>query len=387
MRIGHVIQSTRLKDGGTTSALMALCDSLVKSGTACTIACRGCDPPEVARLPVGVTQTVINPGRWPLQDRAGIGKLRRFIESVDVLHLHGVWDAMPTAAGLLARRMGVPYVQSLHGMLLEPCFSHHRWRKQAFLATVGRRVLGGSATIHCTTTAELRDASALLPRGPCRAVVPLAVDAKLLGAEPDRDEWKKYFPQLPDTWPRLLFLARIHRQKNPEAAIKALPSLTKKFPGLHLVMAGNGEEHYVLALQRLVQSLNLSHVVHFIGLVGGEAKAALIRSSTILAIPTFHENFGMTVAECMACGVPALVTPGLGIGEEILAEGAGFPCGEDEISVSASLLGALGDRDRLELAGMNGRRWAQRELGASIVAKKFLAVYESALASRGGKPK
>lgn len=377
MRIGHIIQSTRVKDGGTTSALMALCDSLVHAGSTCTIACRGCDPPEVAQLPAGVTQTVIDPGRWPLQNRVGIGELRRFIKSVDVLHLHGVWDAMPTAAGLLARRMGVPYVQSLHGMLLEPCFSHHRWRKQAFLATVGRRVLRGAAAIHCTTAAELRDASPLLPGGPDRVVVPLAVEAKLLQEEPDRQEWRKYFPQLPDAWPRLLFLARIHRQKNPEALLNALPALVGEFPDLHVVVAGNGEEHYVRGLRALTEELGVAKNVLFIGLVGGEAKAALIRSTTILAIPTFHENFGMTVAECMACGVPALVTPGLGIGEEILANGAGVACEEDAISVSASLGEALRRREQLTIAGASGRKWAQRELAAGVVAKKFLAVYES----------
>lgn len=378
MRIGHIIQSTRVKDGGTTSALMALCDSLVHAGSTCTIACRGCDPPEAAQLPVGVTQTVIDPGRWPLQNRVGIGELRRFIKSVDVLHLHGVWDAMPTVAGMLARRMGVPYVQSLHGMLLEPCFSHHRWRKQAFLATVGRRVLRGAAVIHCTTTAELRDASPLLPGGPDRVVVPLAVEAKLLQEEPYRQEWRKYFPQLPDAWPRLLFLARIHRQKNPEALLNALPALVREFPDLHVVVAGNGEEHYVRGLRALTEELGVVKNVHFIGLVGGDAKAALIRSATILAIPTFHENFGMTVAECMACGVPALVTPGLGIGEEILANDAGVECGEDSGSVGDSLARALRLPGRLRNVGDNGRRWAMRALASETVAAGFLAAYASA---------
>ena len=378
MRIGHVIQSTRIKDGGTTSALMALSDSLVHAGTDCTIACSGCDPPEVARLPEGVTQTVINPGRWPLHDREGIAALHKFAESVDVLHLHGVWDAMPTAAGLLARRMGVPYIQSLHGMLLEPCFSHHRWRKQVFLRAIGGRVLGSAAAIHCTTEAELRDASPLLPAGPDRVVVPLAVEASLLNEAPDREQWRKYFTQLPDTWPRLLFLARIHRQKNPEAVLHALPALVREFPGLHLVMAGNGEERYVQGLLHLAESLGVSGQVHFVGLVGGEAKAALIGSSTILAIPTFHENFGMTVAECMACGVPALVTPGLGIGEEVLANHAGMACGEDSGSVAAALSQALRSPDRIRSMGENGRRWAKVALASERVAAGFLAAYSSA---------
>ncbi|EQD35365.1 glycosyltransferase, partial [mine drainage metagenome] len=86
-----------------------------------------------------------------------------------------------------------------------------------------------------------------------------------------------------------------------------------------------------------------------------------------MTIPSFHENFGMAIAEGLACGVPALVPPGLGIGAEILACGAGVPCGEDAVSISGSLSEALRDPDQLRTDGDNGRRWALETLAPGVI--------------------
>ncbi len=386
MKIGHVIQSGSLAEGGPTASTFAMCNALGWAGCECAIVCQKKDTEVQTGLDDQITIRLAHIGRNPFNRREGIRTLREFINEVNIVHLHGLWDPLPCAAANIARRVGKPYIVSLHGMLLERSIAHHRLRKQLFLAVAGNSVLRNATALHFTTQTEMEQADPLLPAEPERAVIPLTIDRSLFVDDKSANRWRESFPLLPETWPRLLFLSRIHPVKNLPSLLGALPQLVREFPGLHLVVAGGGEASYVRRMHELAGMLLKEKRVIFVGPVSGAAKACLIRSSTIMTIPSFHENFGMAIAEGLACGVPALVTPGLGIGEEILAEGAGFSCGEDENSVSASLLGALGNRERLELAGMNGRRWAQRELEASVVAKKFLAVYESALASGGGKP-
>ena len=377
MRVGHVIESSRLSDGGPSSALLALCEALADSDCHSEVACRHSD---WAGVTVGRTRMVVLPQRlWG--NRVSI---RAFAQGVDVLHLHGLWDSLPAAAGKYAAQAGIPYVVSLHGMLLRRSLAHHRLRKRLFLAAVGRKILAGAAALHFTTQAELDHAAAMLPVGPRRVVIPLTVESRLLAGLPESVQWREFFPGIPDSWPRLLFLSRIHPVKNLPALIAALPPLIKEFPGLHLVVAGSGDPGYIRRVHRLVEDASLAGHVYFLGLVGGEAKLALLRSATIIAIPSFHESFGMALAEGLACGVPVLVTPEIGLRQEILASSAGIMCDESPSSIAESLAIALRDPNRLRLAGVNGRRWAIGTLSPSVVSQKFMDVYDSAIAQRSG---
>ena len=92
----------------------------------------------------------------------------------------------------------------------------------------------------------------------------------------------------------------------------------------------------------------------------------------------------MALAEGLACGVPVLVTPEIGLRQEILASSAGIMCDESPSSIAESLAIALRDPNRLRLAGVNGRRWAIGTLSPSVVSQKFMDVYDSAIAQRSG---
>ncbi len=382
LRIGHIIQSGSLGVGGPVTAMIAMCSALVRAGCECSVACHGGDLRTAPGLDGRIAVSEVGIGRNPLGNGDGMKNLSNFIRNVDVLHLHGLWDPLPGAAARLARKLRTPYVVSLHGMLLERSMANHQLRKRLFLAFSGETIMGRASALHFTTRLEQRESQPFLPEGLDRVVIPLTIDGGLLERLPGRQEWRRYFPQLPETWPRLLFLSRIHPVKNLPSLIRALPGLVKEFRGLHLVVAGDGEAEYVQKMHRIALDAGVSKEILFIGSVTGEEKAALISSATVMTIPSFHENFGMAVAEGLACEVPTLVTPGLGIGAEILAHGAGVPCGEDSESISTAIAGALRKPEDLRIAGENGRRWAIETLAPGAVAAQLLRLYVKA--SGGG---
>ncbi len=375
MRVGHVIQSASHSVGGPTASTFALCNAVHLSGCDCAIACGVKDSGEQPGLDPTIEISVFNIQRPPLLSRAEKGNLESFIRASDVIHLHGLWDTLPCTAAKFSLKIGKPYVLSLHGMLLERSLANHRLRKMLFLSIVGNRVLRGAAAIHFTTKAELEQAGSVLPEGPERLVIPLTIESSLIDNPPNGNLWRQYFPQLPDSWPRLLFLSRIHPVKNLPSLLAALPPLVREFPGLHLVVAGGGDPGYVRKMKAMASASSAARGVFFVGPIAGESKAALISSATVMAIPSFHENFGMAIAEGLACSVPTIVTPGLGIGAEILACGAGFPCGEDSNSIAESLATFLRRRAWLLGAGENGRQWVLRTLSASSVAGQFNRLY------------
>jgi glycosyltransferase involved in cell wall biosynthesis len=56
----------------------------------------------------------------------------------------------------------------------------------------------------------------------------------------------------------------------------------------------------------------------------GDAKWGAFHASDAFVLPSHQENFGIAVAEALACGLPALISDKVNIWREVAADGAGF---------------------------------------------------------------
>jgi glycosyltransferase involved in cell wall biosynthesis len=56
----------------------------------------------------------------------------------------------------------------------------------------------------------------------------------------------------------------------------------------------------------------------------GDAKWGLLHSAEVLALPSHSENFGIVVAEALACGLPVLISDRVNIWREIVEDKAGI---------------------------------------------------------------
>ena len=59
-------------------------------------------------------------------------------------------------------------------------------------------------------------------------------------------------------------------------------------------------------------------------MLAGNAKWGAFRAANAFCLPSHQENFGIVVAEAMACGCPVLISNQVNIWDEIHANGAGF---------------------------------------------------------------
>ena len=66
----------------------------------------------------------------------------------DILHIHGMWDPRNLVLARFARKIHVPYVFSVHGMLNDWALNLKPWRKKLYLALAGRTLLGRAEQIH-----------------------------------------------------------------------------------------------------------------------------------------------------------------------------------------------------------------------------------------------
>ena len=121
--------------------------------------------------------------------------------------------------------------------------------------------------------------------------------------------------------------------------------------------------------------------VEWLGRISDREKAARLRGATIAAFPSVaSESFGVVLLEAMAAGVPAIASdiPGYRSvarpDREALIVSPGDP---DALRLALrQLLDDAGQRDRLVEAG---RRRAD-ELSMATLAKRFVGVYEEAIA-------
>jgi len=381
MKCLHAIGTLRTQAGGPAVALRQMAANLSQLGASCHIACDEAEEGDAGSggaAPGVLVSTFQSRGPAELL-RAPPQRLRDLVAQADIIHLHGIWEALVINAARAARGLGKPVVCTPHGMLSPWSMARHRFRKLPYYQLFTKPMLQGAAAIHFVTEMEADLAASRLPRGIPRFVVPIFPSAEFYGDPPSNDEALKYFPQVPGGGPWVLFLSRIHPGKGLPEVIAAFPNVLAESPSAQLVIAGSGTPTYEGAMRRLVARAGIAGSAHFLGLVRGQAKLALYRRAAILAVPSSHENFGMVFVESLACGTPVLVTPETGIGREILEAGAGFATQASGEAVSRDLPAALRDTERLRAAGEAGRKWVLEHLAPLSIAGKMVEMYQSVL--------
>ena len=105
--------------------------------------------------------------------------------------------------------------------------------------------------------------------------------------------------------PYILLTNRHSPMKRFEHAIWALKAIVRIAPHLRLVITGQ-ETEYTEQLRYLVDGLELSEAVRFVGLVTEEDLLRLYRNAAVYVYPSPEEDFGMGIVEAMAAGTPVV---------------------------------------------------------------------------------
>jgi glycosyltransferase involved in cell wall biosynthesis len=134
---------------------------------------------------------------------------------------------------------------------------------------------------------------------------------------------KKYF----------LFLSRIDFKKGVDLLIESYKRLSLENPSLpHLVIAGPIDSKYAREMIFLAYD---NPKIHFIGMLSGSQKWGALYGCEVFILPSHQENFGIVVAEALACSKPVLISNKINIYREIEAGGAGI-VNEDTIEGTIS---------------------------------------------------
>jgi glycosyltransferase involved in cell wall biosynthesis len=322
---------------------------------------------------------------------------RRGMEAVvrsfrpDVVHLHNIYHQLSPSVLVPLARAGVPIVMTVHdyklvcptylfldhGRVCEACldgfFGHAIARRCKDDSLGASAVLALESTVHRLTRAY----------EPVRVFICpshfLAGKLSRAGVYPDRLRVLGHFVNAgavaPKTEPGgpVVYAGRLWPEKGVDVLIEAMARLGRG----QLAVAGDGPERP--RLERLAAARAPGRV-RFHGRLPKDEVLALVRSGTVLAVPSrSQENQPMVVLEAFACGVP-VVTSALGGLPELVRPGRNGDSAppEDPEALAAALDRMLGDPRRAFEMGVAARAQAQEELAPAGHLRRLERLYAQA---------
>ena len=127
--------------------------------------------------------------------------------------------------------------------------------------------------------------------------------------------------------PYLACLGTAEPGKRAVDAIRALPAVLERAPGVLLALAGNAGK-LTAALQHEAERLKVAGSVRFLGYLPDEELAAFLTGAETLVFPSLYEGFGLPPLEAMACGTPAIATDAPAMREVLRGAATFVPVGD-----------------------------------------------------------
>ncbi len=325
IRLLRALHSLTPAGGGPTAGVRSITPVLAARGVATEIVTVD-DPASAHRCPEATAIHALGPSRRANGYCAALRPwLRRELPRFDAAVVHGLWQFHGYAVWREARRRGTPYFVYPHGML-DPWFNRtyplKHFKKRLYWWLAEYHVLRHAAGVLFTCEEERRLARTAFRPWRCREVV---VNYGCAAPPPPEEAQLAAFrarcPQLGDR-PFLLFLGRIHEKKGVDLLLQAHAELAAAVPATTtppaLVVGGPCADPAYLAQLRARAGSN----VLWPGMLEGDAKWGAFRAAEAFILPSHQENFGIAVAEALACGTPALLSDQVNIWREVAAAGA-----------------------------------------------------------------
>jgi len=367
----HVVPSISNESSGPSYSVVRLCQSLIESGISTNLVNL---EDSIETNKAGFVKSFPFAGfpkrlgrspdmrRW-LVDAARSGRL-------DIMHNHSLWMMPNVYACNAIKGTNVPLIVSPRGTLSKRALKTGSKVKRIFWPLIQRPALQAVSCFHATAESEFEDIRRMGFQQPV-AIIPNGVDLP----EPAKTH------RGPER--TLLFLGRIHPIKGLDLLLPAWGAVQDRFPEWRLRIVGPDNLGYLGQMKKLGAQLGLKRV-GFTGPLVGSDKAQAYAEADLFVLPTYSENFGMTVAEALAAGTPAIVTRGApwsGLDER--NAGRWIDIGVDPLTTCLEELLHL-SRSDMDDMGLNGRNWMAEDYSWTDIARRMIDTYNWVI---GGYPR
>ena len=332
--------------------------------------------------PIYVEPSIKEKGKYYFFSSSSFGyskELKVYLSKIrsTIFHGHGLWEIPVHQMASFARKNHIPYIISVRGMLEPWSMQQSKLKKRIALLLYQKKDLSSANCLHATATSELESIRKLGYMNPV-AVIPNGIDV---------DSFPLKEPKfVEDPTRTILFLSRIHQKKGIEILIEAWSKLTDSVKsGWKVDIVGNGSPDYIASLNNLILSKGMEKEIVILGPKFGGDKVKAYQQADLFVLPTHSENFGVVIAEALACGIPVITTKGAPWQElEEFNAGEWIDIGIEPLRSSLSNLMTKNSFELMTM-GQNGRKLVEQKYSISSVASQFFELYKW-LDNKGDRP-
>ncbi|UWU67625.1 glycosyltransferase [Bradyrhizobium sp. NC92] len=363
MNILHIISSADLRTGGPIQGIVATNPLLIERGhrrvlvTLDSLSDAWIADFPVPLVPLGVSHK--KSWRWLPWVRYRYSPhllpwLRNNVSKFDAVVVNGLWNYSSFAARLALRRSATPYFVYTHGML-DPWFRKayplkHIAKQLSWWLSEGPLLSGAHRVIFTTDEERVLARNAFWPYRVKDTVVGYGTTFQSGDIARQKRLFRAYIPALGDR-PFILFLSRVHPKKGCDLLVQAFGEVADKFPELDLVIAGPDQVDWIPKLQAQAEAAGIANRIHWPGMLSGDLKWGAFHACEAFILPSHQENFGIVVAEALACSRPVLISNKVNIWREVSSNGAGWVA-HDDLSGTLELLNKFCTMTHTEKANM-----------------------------------
>ena len=364
LRVAHIVPYIGDEASGPAYSVPALCSALQSNGCDITLYTLKPLPIKTYNFKIKGFKRQAFPIRSFGRSREMYNALMKDAANYDLIHNHSFWMAPNIYAGLVSKCKNIPLVNAPRGTMSKEALSRSRWKKTLVKLLGQKKAIYQTDAFHTTAKHESDDVKRLYPNTPIiqhsnGIDIPVLEDFDFISNSK-----------------KLLFLGRIHPIKGIENLIEAWANIENEFTDWHLDIVGKGNSNYIKELQRKIDSLSLKRILIKKPLFGNTKMTAYQRADLYI-LPSFSENFGVTVAESLANNTPVITTNGTPW-LELANNNAGW-CIDVGVRPIEEILKIALNISKTELfeMGLNGRKWMKRDFSWDSIAKDMIKAYNS----------
>lgn len=387
MRILVTSFSIAPQTGGLRVGVLGLCRGLAKRGHLVSLYTTNADGNKTLDAPLGVStlEEDVEVFFYPAQ-RIVFGNvfsypmvraLRQCVPNVDLVLIHSLYQFTSTVAAHYCRKFRVPYVLRPHGILDPTLARRRRWLlKWAYIQLFEKRNFDRAAAIQYSSRMEEEMARQFMAVKSPNLLIPEGINLDPFEKLPRRGSFRARYSEMAGK-SLILCLGRLHQKKGLELLIEAFSRVATRRDDAHLVLAGSGDRDYVMRITQMLRDRGAIDRATITGQLDDNEKLAVLRDADIFVLPSYGENFGISIVEAMACGLPVVISDKVGIWREIAEAEAGIvtTCQSGKI---ADAIERLLDDPGLRMAlGRHGKTLVDAQFSTDRMAERMETAYQT----------
>jgi glycosyltransferase involved in cell wall biosynthesis len=334
--------------------------------------------------------------------------LRLFaLDRPDIIHLHHLRNLLGFQTALAARRLGIPIVLTVHGLLHDGDLVVDRERPleaplrydnilttpEQLAARLARGAHPRRAVRNYLIHAPLHgvDHVLALSHAEREFLIHLGVDPQRVSVLPNAVDLQAYShtpPPVAARPPLVLFIGQLVPRKGYDLLARAMPAVLNAAPETRFVFVSHNRSGEA-ELRRIAAAGGVADRLEIMERVSESEKIRLLHQAAVVAAPSRYEGFGIPLIEAMAAGAPVVTTDVVAGNEVVDHERTGLLVPYSDVATLAgALTRLLNDRALGERLAVAGRAEVFARYRADRLALHLEMLYDrliAAYASHQGK--